>query len=250
VRDFFQRRCFPQEPFHQEAFHQAIRARLPRTGRILDLGCGDHTALEAYRTDRREVWGCDFQRHPTLAHPDWFRLLGSDGVIPFPDGAFDLIAADWVLEHVARPRAFLQEVRRVLRPGGALVAHTISGAHYLTWVRRLFDLAPHEVVQEVVYRLYGREHHDTFPTYYRLNTPRQLDAAGRSAGLPLVRLDYFACQHYFHFSTPLYCLATLADRVMEWFGRGLGRIYLVAVWQKPGEASSAEPSAWPGASAA
>lgn len=230
-RDFLLRKCFPNEPFHQDAFHKAIQDRLPETGSILDLGCGDHTALEPYRTAARQVWGTDFQRHPTIAHPDWFRLLSPDGTIPFPDHSFDLVSSDWVLEHVARPRVFLNEVKRVLRPGGFFVAHSISGGHYLTWVRRLFDLAPHEVVQEVVYRLYRREHHDTFPTHYRLNTPGQIDAASRASGLKLVQLDFFATQHYFHFSKALYCLAILADRFMECFGPGLGRIYFVATWQ-------------------
>lgn len=232
LRDFLQRRCFPHEPFHQDAFHQAIQARLPDAGAVLDLGCGDHAALKPYRTPARAVWGTDFHRHPRMAEPHWFRLLHADGTIPFPENTFDLVAADWVIEHVAQPRHFLAEVRRVLKPGGSFVAHSISGGHYLTWVRRLFDLAPHEVVQSIIHRLYRREHHDTFPTHYRLNTPGQIESAARASGLRLAQLDFFACQHYFHFSSLLESVATVADRFMECFGRGLGRIYFVAVLQK------------------
>ncbi|MFO0965583.1 MAG: methyltransferase domain-containing protein [Gemmataceae bacterium] len=232
LRDFLQRKLFPAEPFHQDAFHEAIRARLPRCGKVLDLGCGDHAALKPYRTAEREVWGTDFHRHPRLAEPEWFRLLGPNGAIPFPDNTFDLIASDWVIEHVALPRVFLSEVKRVLKPGGRYVAHSISGAHYLTWVRRLFDLAPHELVQEVIYRLYRREHHDTFPTHYRLNTVGQIEAGARAAGLEIEALEFFATQHYFHFSSVLETLAIVADRFLECFGTGLGRIYFVLVLRK------------------
>lgn len=233
LRDSLTRLCFPKEPFHQDAFHRAIRDRLPETGAILDLGCGDHTALAPYRTAARAVWGTDFQRHPTLERAEWFRLLAPNGVIPFEDNSFDMVVSDWVIEHVAQPRVFLAEVKRVLKPGGVTIAHSISGAHYLTWVRRLFDLAPHEVVQEIVYRLYRREHHDTFPTHYRLNTTGQIQAAANAAGLRVEALEFFATQHYFHFSNLLYCLAILADRFMECFGRGLGRIYFVLALKKP-----------------
>lgn len=234
LRDWLYRVCFPNEGFHPDAFHRAIAERLAQCtpSRLLDLGCGANTALEPYRTANREVWGCDFQRHPSLAHPDWFRLLHPNGGIPFDDETFDLVSADWVIEHVGRPRVFLTEVARVLKPGGFFIGHSISGGHYLTWVRRLFDLTRHDLVAELIHRVYGREHHDTFPTYYRLNTPGQLSAAAASAGMRVVELTFFADQHYFSFFKPLQCLAIVADRVLDWLAEGLGRIYFVVVMQK------------------
>lgn len=40
--------------------------------------------------------------------------------LPFPDGAFDAVVAGFLLNHLARPAAVLQELARVLRPGGRL----------------------------------------------------------------------------------------------------------------------------------
>lgn len=47
----------------------------------------------------------------------------TDGTrLPWPDATFDIVWSNSVLEHVRDPAAVLAEVRRVLRPGGAMVA--------------------------------------------------------------------------------------------------------------------------------
>ena len=49
-----------------------------------------------------------------------------DGPLPFDDGAFDLVWASEVIEHVADTARWLSEVRRVLAPGGRLLLTTPS----------------------------------------------------------------------------------------------------------------------------
>lgn len=43
--------------------------------------------------------------------------------IPFSDSAFDLIFANQVLEHIQDLTFLLEEIHRILKPGGQLVAH-------------------------------------------------------------------------------------------------------------------------------
>ena len=127
--DAFFTRFFPRDGDALEGYHQAIRANLKKgSRRLLDLGCGDNTDLDAYRTANRHVWGVDFQAHPQLANRAWFRPLEADGRVPFPAGIFDGIASRWVLEHIADPTSFLREVGRLLRPGGWFVALTVNAA--------------------------------------------------------------------------------------------------------------------------
>src|SRR5207247_10598535 len=40
--------------------------------------------------------------------------------IPFPDDEFDIVYMMQVIEHIARPHEFFDEVRRILKPAGAL----------------------------------------------------------------------------------------------------------------------------------
>jgi SAM-dependent methyltransferase len=243
VRDPFRERFFPNEPAHWLAYPKEIADLLPRRGNILDLGCGDNTTLDRFRQRGLEIWGADYQRHPGLCHPDRFRLVGPDGQIPFVDGTFDVIAAQWVLEHVAKPRQFLKEVCRVLKPGGTFVALSVSALHYVAWLRQMFGVLPHSAVQRLVYRLYKRAEHDTFPTYYRLNTASRLQDCGRAAGLFLKRFRTYANQGYFVLAPTLYRVAIVADWLLEKTAPGFGRIYFTAMMEKPTSAGSVREDA-------
>ncbi len=63
-------------------------------------------ALRAHRSSNAPVVQADGQR------------------LPFPNDSADIVVSFQVIEHVWSDRAFLQEVRRVLRPGGLLLVST------------------------------------------------------------------------------------------------------------------------------
>lgn len=233
MTDSLLRKLFPRDVHHVAGMHDAIHRAVPERGRVLDLGCGINTDLECYLTPELEVWGTDFQEHPEIKHAEWFRPLGSDGTIPFPDAHFDTVAAVMVLEHVADPAMFLREVARVLRPGGRFIGHTISGTHYVTFIRRLIGLMPHAVSQFLVKKLYGRAEVDTFPAFYRMNTAGRVRRLCDEVGLELVGVRRYADPGYFRFAKPLEVCAILADRLMESLCRGWGRLYLTVTIEKP-----------------
>ena len=81
--------------------------------------------------------------------------------------------------------------------------------------------------------LYGRPPHDTFPTWYRLNTAAQLRRRGRAAGLRLVELAGFPNPEYFAFWPPLRRAAVVADWLLDRWRPGLGRLYWVATLERP-----------------
>ena len=104
--------------------------------RLLDLGCGfGRHGYEALRRGARVV-ACDMA-FPELQHvqttQDAMKAAGEiapelsctsvqgDGTrLPFVDGSFDRIIASEVMEHVADDLAALDELTRVLRPGGTI----------------------------------------------------------------------------------------------------------------------------------
>lgn len=59
--------------------------------------------------------------------------------LPFADGSFDLVVSNSVLHHLADPKPMLNEMRRVMRPGGALlVADLKRPAAPLMWPHMLW----------------------------------------------------------------------------------------------------------------
>ncbi len=57
--------------------------------------------------------------------------------LPFPDGTFDLVFHQGLLEHFRNPREMLVEHRRVLRDGGLILVDVPQRWHYYTLVKRL-----------------------------------------------------------------------------------------------------------------
>ena len=58
--------------------------------------------------------------------------------LPFEDASADVVLAGEIVEHIVDTEAFLREIRRVLRPGGATV---LSTPNILWWKHRLALLA-------------------------------------------------------------------------------------------------------------
>jgi SAM-dependent methyltransferase len=97
---------------------EAFSARIPPGSLVLDAGAGD----QPYR---RFLLHCgyeaaDFQKvDKSYAKSTYVCDLSS---IPVEDGRFDAILFDQVMEHLPEPLPVLQELKRVLKPGGRMLA--------------------------------------------------------------------------------------------------------------------------------
>ncbi|HSC26189.1 MAG TPA: class I SAM-dependent methyltransferase [Vicinamibacterales bacterium] len=105
---------------------------LPASTRVLDAGCGEGVLVDEY-ADRLRIEGLD----PNYSSGRVRR--GSLTSLPYADASFDRALCLDVLEHLTfeeQPLA-LEELRRVLRPGGKLLvsvpnlAHLQSRVHFL-----------------------------------------------------------------------------------------------------------------------
>jgi SAM-dependent methyltransferase len=109
-------------------YAELVRRRAPRGARILEIGCGLGSVLRHLERDHR-THGIDLSSFALacarrdLASP---RLAIAEATgLPFADGAFEVVLAKHVLEHVAEPAAAIADIARVLAsPGGLLVFGT------------------------------------------------------------------------------------------------------------------------------
>ncbi len=109
-------------------------------GRGLDLGCGDGllTRIILEHTGPRDLVGVD----PDPAEVEQARALGiysalhaSGGdAVPEPDGSFDWILSNSVLEHIPDLDPVLREAGRLLAPGGRLI-FTVPGPDFHACLR-------------------------------------------------------------------------------------------------------------------
>ncbi len=92
---------------------------------LLDIGCRDGTLTEMYAAGHKVV-GIDVdpdavERARTKRGIDARRHDLNVQRLPFGDGAFDVVVAGEVLEHLQLPEVVVGEIRRVLRPGGVFL---------------------------------------------------------------------------------------------------------------------------------
>jgi SAM-dependent methyltransferase len=111
-------------------------ARLARGKRVLDAGCGaGYGSAELART-AESVTGLDLAPEAVRfarAHyqlPNLFFEQASCAALPHPAGAFDLVVAFEVIEHLEDWRGFLLEIRRVLAPTGQFIVSTPNKLYY------------------------------------------------------------------------------------------------------------------------
>jgi SAM-dependent methyltransferase len=134
-----------------EAIAERIGADAP--GRVLDWGCGfgQMTALlrgrglnvEAFdfRPDVPESGPRPLSRYPEItAHIETQDPVG----LPYESGSFDAVLSCGVLEHVSDPDGSLDELRRVLRPGGTLYVYKLPNSRsYLEAIAKRLGLYYH-----------------------------------------------------------------------------------------------------------
>lgn len=129
--------CPYPAPRWNRAAKNVIR-NLADDARILDLGSGMHRRAS-------NVINLEIERTPMVD------VVGDGHRLPFSDAVFDAVISEAVLEHVSNPKQVVEEMYRVLKPGGYVCAAVpfIQGYHasphdYQRWTttgfNTLFDL--------------------------------------------------------------------------------------------------------------
>jgi SAM-dependent methyltransferase len=115
--------------------HTVLRDITPwlatRHGSVLDVGCGDQPYRRLIPKDCKYFgldWDGSKAEFSVTENSDVTYFNG--GKFPFPENCFDSVFHTEVLEHVKDTDLFLQECRRVLKPGGEMMLTVPFQARY------------------------------------------------------------------------------------------------------------------------
>jgi SAM-dependent methyltransferase len=133
--------------------------------RILDIGCGDGaaTALLARRAAGHTVIGADWSVQAlNRARERGLAVLRGgidDPGLPLPDRSLDMVVFSEVIEHLVDTDRALEEIVRVLRPGGSLLLSTPNLAAWFNRVLLMGGVQPlfTEVSLRAIHGRPGRE---------------------------------------------------------------------------------------------
>lgn len=117
------------ELHHEHVHRYRFTAGLADGRRVLDLGSGEGYGSAILAERAASVTGIDLDAetvgHATRRYGASITFLTAPATaVPLPDDSVDLVACFEVIEHVDDPGALLDEVTRVLAPGGLLVCST------------------------------------------------------------------------------------------------------------------------------
>ncbi len=158
------------------------------------MGCGHKVLGLARVKDEKELVstsgmavGVDYNLTSLINHRSIrYRIRADIQALPFDSGAFDLVSANMVVEHLQHPEAQFKEISRILRRQGRFILHTPNVYGYQTVMGRV---VPEIFKNKFIHFLHGRNDDDIFPTYYKANTRNRILKLADEAGLNPVKVE-------------------------------------------------------------
>lgn len=130
-------RLISDNPIHQRLLKAYIAAKPWIKGNLLEVGCGEGRGVEVLIEHAASYLGIDKiqevvdrlqQKYPKSSFKQAF-------IPPFAgiaDNSFDTVVSFQVIEHIQDDRLFLEEIKRVLKPGGKAIISTPNIRHTLS----------------------------------------------------------------------------------------------------------------------
>lgn len=128
-------------PYKKIPFDSLIDFEALKDKDVLEIGVGNGSHAALLAAHARSFTGIDLTDYATRSTGARFKLFGLNGTIrqmdaekmDFPDGSFDFIWSWGVIHHSSNTRRIVEQMHRVLRPGGKAVVMVYNRSAYLYW---------------------------------------------------------------------------------------------------------------------
>ncbi len=124
-------------PIHQRLLKAYIAAQPWISGKLLEVGCGEGRGVEILLPHAEGYLGIDkIQEVIDMLKAKFPKVEFQQAVIPpfhgIEDNSFDTVVSFQVIEHIENDKLFLEEIYRVLKPGGKAIISTPNINHTLS----------------------------------------------------------------------------------------------------------------------
>ncbi len=170
-----------------------IKNHLPKTGKFLDIGCGNGRLLKLLGETELEYTGVDFSenmlKEARSKHPNQKFILADALNLPFSEQSFDAIVSLAVLHHIPSEefrQKFMSEAARVLAKNGVLIVTVwnLWQIRFLPyWIKSFFSkIGDKKLDWEDLFLTFGRHKEKR---YLHAFTQKKLAALAQNTGLKI-----------------------------------------------------------------
>ena len=144
---------------------------------VLDIGCGkgfdgDRKLAATLASSSNRYLGIE-PDESVVVQPIFSRVYHA----MFEQAAIEAESVDvafcvMVLEHIKEPKPFIEQLHRILRPGGVFWGFTVDTRHWFPLVSTVADrLRVKELYLSWTRGERGADRYENYPVYYRMNNP-------------------------------------------------------------------------------
>lgn len=165
-------------------FYLRIRSLIDVTQEVADFGAGRagwyeddrceiRRSIRALRGDVARLVALDIDQTVLKNAATDEQFIIDDDSVRKLSKSFDVVIADYVLEHIDDEHKFFNQINTLLKNGGWFCARTPHKYHYASLAARVVPSTLHNMVLRKAQA--GRKDEDIFPTSFRLNTKKEIE---------------------------------------------------------------------------
>lgn len=119
----------------------SLMEKTPKKSTILDIATGQgYMAERLHHLGFKNVFTADltdknFKLNKSIFH---FKQVDANQKLPYKNSSFGVVISSETIEHLENPKHFMQEINRILKPGGLFILSTPSVENIISRIYFLF----------------------------------------------------------------------------------------------------------------